>query len=314
MQRTNTIPFGIFNRRVAPPLLLAAALAGLAQACVDDEPKSSLGGADAGATDASTADAASPTPDGAAADAGTDARPDGKAPFDPKSVPGLVLWLDPAAGVTETGGKVSAWKDSSGANVTVTQTNAANQPTKGTALGKPVIVGTASTWLEASGADVGTKLDFGDGDVLAELVVSIEPTAAGLGGVFYKVLDDAPPYNGLQMYGNVTLDGKPGMGLDADALLIKSPAGNMGDGKLHLVSYWRFGTNLFLSIDGEGIYATSAGSKKVVDNASPLWVGGRPSGVHSIAHKLGDVMIYKGPLVTAQVTEIEAFLKAKNGI
>lgn len=303
--------------------LLTSALAGagLALACTGDDPKPTAGGADASATDESTADGASPSPDGSStadggADAASDSASDAPAAFDPKSIPGLVLWLDPAAGVTETGGKVSAWKDQSASSITVTQTNAANQPAKGNVGGKPVIAGTATTWLEASGTAVGTKLDFGDGDMLAELVVSTEVTSVGLGGVLYKVIEDVAPYDGLQMYGNISLDGKPGIGLDGDSLLLKAAAGNMADGKLHLVGFRRSGDRLYLSLDGVAGVATppSSSNKRAVDNTSPLRVGGRPSGVHSIVHKLGDVVIYKGAVAPAQVTELEAYLKAKNGI
>ncbi len=299
-------------------LVTAASGAHLAQGCTGDEPKPTAGGGpDAATSDAFVADVASPTPDGAAADAGADADPDVKAPFSPKSIPGLVLWLDPASGVTETGGKVSAWKDQSASSITVAQTNAANQPTKDNLGGKPVIAGTATTWLEAAGAAVGTKLDFGSGDMLAELVVSISASTTSLGGVFYKVIDGAPPYDGLQAYGNITLDGKPGVGLDGDdSLFLKSASGNMADGKLHLVGFRRSGDRLYMTLDGAPGPATppSSSNNRVVDNTSPLWIGGRPSGVHSIVHKLGDVVVYKGTVTPAQVTELEAYLKAKNGI
>jgi len=313
MRAARSILRRIGPRHLAPTVLLAVAIAGFGLACVDDEPRSALGGADASTSDGPTADVSSP--DGSAAvDGSADSGSDGKAPLDPRSIPGLVLWLDPSAGVTETGGKVSAWKDTSASGITVTQPTPANQPTKGSVGGKPVIVGGPTTWLEAAGPDVGTKLDFGTSDVFAGFVVSIEPSAAGLGGVFYKAVEDAPPYAGLQMYGNVSLDGKPGIGLDGDTLLAKSPTGNMGDGKLHLVTYWRLGDDVFLNVDGVGAFGNNVGPKKVVDNASPLRVGGRPSGVHSIAHRLGDVLVYKGTLTFDQVAAVQVFLKAKNGI
>lgn len=247
-------------------------------------------------------------------DAGADAQADAAPPLvDPKSIPGLVLWLDPASGVTETAGKVSAWKDSSASAITVTQPTAANQPSKGTVGGKPVLVGTASTWLEASGVDVGTKLDLGDGDMLAAYVISLDLPSNALGGVLYKTADSAP-YNGLQLYGNITLDGKPGAGLNGDDLLVKSPSGDMGDGKLHLVGYHKFGTEVYVSVDGVTTIARISAPKKVIDNTSPLQVGGRPSGIHSLSHRLGDVLVYKGSIFTPQVEAIHRFLKAKNGI
>lgn len=302
------------------------AASALAQGCSSDGASASGDVADASVLDAASADVVAPAIDSSAAsDSGVDAAPDGSSdaavdattPFTPKSVAGLALWLDPAAHVTETAGKVSAWGDSAASGITVAQPTAANQPTLGNTGGRPVIVGTPTTWLEASAAAVGTKLDFGDGDLLVECVMSVDLPSAALGGVLYKLVDGAPsPYDGLQVYGNITGDGKPGAGLDGDTLLVKAATGNTGDGKLHVVGFARFGNNLALRLDGAPVWTTppSSGNKKVIDSASPLYVGGRPSGVHSIAHRLGDILVYKGFPTTVEVESIEGFLKTKYGL
>lgn len=275
---------------------------------------------DAAATDSAPSDAAAPIPDALASvdggvDATTDAGPDAAPTFDPKSIAGLVLWLDPATGVTESAGKVSAWKDSSASGITVSQPTAANQPTKATVNGKPIILGTPTTWLEASNTEVGTKLDFGDGDMFVAYVVAVDLPSVALGGVLYKTVGTSP-YNGLQLYANISGDGKPAIGLDGDTLLLKSPSGNMGDGKLHVVSFQRYGMTLFLRVDGVAAWATppATDNKRVVDNTSPLDIGGRPSGVHSLSHKLGDVLIYKSSPTSVEIQALETFLKTKNGI
>lgn len=291
-------------------LVLGAGAATLtAVGCVGDDAPASV------TTDASPspqAESGSPDVVTPVVDAASDdAKADAPASFNPKQVAGLVLWLDPSVGVTEVSGTVSGWRDSSPSAIDVTQPLAANQPKKLTINGKPLIVGTATSWLEASAASVGTKLDFGLDDVTVEYVVSVELPTTALGGVFYK-FEGGAPFNGLQLYGNISGDGKPGAGLDGETLLLKAATGTTGD-KPHLVGYRRVGSKLSLRFDGAEVL-TATVTPKVVDNAGPLLVGGRPDGVHSTNHLLGDVLIYRGPVSGADLDKIEAYLKTKNGL
>jgi len=43
-------------------------------------------------------------------------------------------------------------------------------------------------------------------------------------------------------------------------------------------------------------------------------VGGRPSEVHNAPNKLGDILVYRGPVGDADVAKIETYLKQKDGI
>ncbi len=249
-----------------------------------------------------------PVEDAARPDA-ADAAPE----FTPKSVRGLVLWLDPTVGVTEVAGKVSAWADTSTSAISVTQSVAGNQPSKGTLGGKPVIAGTPTTWLEAQGATVGTKLDFATSDMTAEYVVALEvPSTAALGGVLQKI-QGSPPFDGLQLYSNLGGGGKPGAGLDGATLLLTGTSGNTGDGKLHLICYRRVGTRLSLRLDGVELQSSTVALRSI-DNTSPLYVGGRPDGVHATNQKFGDILIYKGSVSDAELQRLETYLKTKNGI
>src|SRR5262245_38024268 len=100
------------------------------------------------AVDTSRSDA----PADASFDAGTDATSGGDAQstdasggFDPTTVPGVVLWLDAARGVTLTNNAVSSWADQTTFRNDATQTNSALQPSlSGAAInGLPAIHFTA---------------------------------------------------------------------------------------------------------------------------------------------------------------------------
>lgn len=309
------------NRTLVSLVLVPFAAAGIVVGCVGDDPASS---GDAGTTPTGTTTTTSPTatatdaavpdtstpPDAATTDAATDAPP----PFSPTNVAGLVLWLDPTSGLTSAGGKVSAWADRSTSAITVSQTAAASQPSVGSVGSKPVVAFGATSWLEAAGATVGTKLDFGTGDVLVEAVVSVDaPTGAPLTGVLYKGPAGGPTFDGLQLYGNLGGGGKPGGGLDGATLQLTAPSGNTADGKLHMLGFRRAGTKLSLRYDGAEV-AMSTMAARSTDNTLSLLVGGRPDGVHGAPHKTGDVLIYKGTVSDADVARIEAFMKQKSGI
>lgn len=317
--------------RVASPLFVCLAVTSLAAApaaagCVGDSPvaaDASTPVPEAGSVpdtspppaDAAVPDTSPPPADAAIPDTSVpDTRSDAPPPFDPKLAGPLALWLDPATGVTEVGGKVSAWADtavSAAAAITVSQPMAARQPSKGSVGGKPVIAFTPDQYLEAS---VGTKLDFGTGDVTAAVVFAMKNPGIALGGVVYKVDPlNAPPYNGLQLYGNLEAMGRAGGGLDGVTLLLTAPSGDVTDDKLHLVLFRRSGTSLSLRVDGVQV-ATGTAPVRSVDTAGVLSIGGRESGTHSAASKLGDVIVYKGTVPPAEVTGLETFLKAKNGI
>lgn len=309
------------NRTLVSLVLVPFAAAGIVVGCVGDDPAS---GGDAGTTPTGTTTTTSPTgtatdaavpdtstpPDAATTDAATDAPP----PFSPTNVAGLVLWLDPTSGLTSAGGKVSAWADKSPSAITVSQTTAASQPSVGSVGSKPVVAFGATTWLEAAGAAVGTKLDFGVGDVLAEYVISVDaPTGVPLTGVLYKASFDTSPYDGLQLYGNLGGSGKAGAGLDGVNLALTSPSGNTADGKLHVVGFRRAGTRLSLRYDGAEVVSSTMAVRNV-DNTRALYLGGRPDGTHGAPHKVGDVLVYKGAIADADVARIEAFMKQKSGI
>lgn len=295
-------------------LTAAGAIAG----CVGDSPTAADGGAPS-STATGTGTTPVPVPDASVKDTSAPdtsvpdtSTPDAPVAFTPKLVPGLALWLDPTAGVTETAGKVSAWADTFSA-ITVVQATPANQPTKGTVGSKPVLVFSDSTWLAA--ASVGTKLDFGTGDLTVVVVCTTEPTATtALTGVLYKFPDvSASPFDGLQVYANLGGGGKPGAGLAGEGLMLTASAGSVSDGKLHLLALRRAGTKLTLRLDGAEV-ATMTAAARSVDTASPLQIGGRAALVHNAPNKLGDVLIYKGTVSDTDFTSLEGFVKTKNGL
>jgi len=247
-------------------------------------------------------------PDTSISDTGT---PDAPVAFAPSQVAGLQLWLDPARGLTQAGAKVSAWADQSSAGNTVFQGNGDIQPSVGQAGSKPVLVFTAGTWLERDPAT--TKLDFGTDDVLVEVVVGLDSRTTALTGVLYKGLFPAPAFDGLQVFANISGDGKPGAGLDGDKLKLQGPTVLAADGKLHLIGYRRVGPRVSLRVDGAEV-TTATSTARSVDSVSPLYVGGRQTGVHNAPNALGDILVFRGPVGDADVAKIEAYLKQKDGI
>lgn len=298
--------------RLVVSLVLSAA--GVVAGCVGDSPVATDGGAptatatgtgtttappDASVKDVSVPDT-SVIPDAIVADA---------APFTPKAVAGLALWLDPNAGVvTEASGQVSAWADQTG-TITVLQPNGANQPTNHRVNSKPVLLFGRTAWL---GAAVGTKLDFGTGDVLVEVVCAVDDPGQGYTTVLYKVPAyalEGLAYVGLQMYA-LGGAGKAAGGLDQENLALTAASGNTADGRLHVLGFRRAGTRISLRVDGAEV-ASRVIATRNVDNTALLKVGG---GVYSSRNSLADVIIYKGSVTDLEMTAVETYLKLKNGI
>lgn len=73
------------------------------------------------------------------------------------------------------------------------------------------------------------------------------------------------------------------------------------------------GDKLSLRLDGAELL-TKTVTTRSVDTTNPLFVGGRPDGVHATNLKVSDVVIYKGAVSTADLAKVEAYLKTKNGI
>ena len=304
------------TRRSASLFFLAPIVAmGVAVGCIGgDSPTSRDSGAPTASTTPQPTSTTSTTgtTDAAVADAFVaDTSVPDAAPFSPAQVTGLQLWLDPAAGVTQTRGRVSAWSDQSASRNSVTQTAVELQPTVGMASSKPVLVFTAGTWLGRDAAM--TTLDFAASDVLVECVVGRDTPSSALTGILYKGTFEEPTFDGLQLYANLSQDGKPGGGLDGDKTQLVSSRAIAADGKRHLLAYRRVGSRVSFRVDGIEV-ATATTPPRSVDTVSPLTVGGRASGVHSAPHKLGDVLIYRGAVADTDLTKIEAYLKQKDGI
>ncbi len=296
--------------RLVVSLVLSAA--GVVAGCVGDSPVATDGGAptatatgtgtttaplDASVKDVSVPDT-SVIPDAIVADA---------APFTPKAVAGLALWLDPSAGVvTEASGKVSTWADQTG-TITLLQPNAANQPAKWSVNSKPALSFSSRQWLDAA---VGTKLDFGTGDALVEVVCAVDAPGQGFTTVLYKVPEYS--YVGLQMYA-LGGAGKAAGGLDQENLELTAASGNTADGRLHVLGFRRAGTRISLRVDGAEV-ASRVIATRNVDNTALLSVGGRVNGAYSSPNKLADVIIYKGSVTDLEMTAVETYLKLKNGI
>jgi hypothetical protein len=310
-------------------------------ACVGDDPTttptpSDGGAADATATDAGPADAG--PSDAAPTDAGpTDAGP--KPPFSPTALPAIALWLD-ASNVTLANGKIATWSDSSGVQPTPirllpvtssTLTFTAPTPDSVLAGGGRVTVPTVrftqttQTFQAMVLQSAGDRLDFGTGDLAAEVVVSVSDTnSANLGAVLLKN-KVVSPFDGLQLYANYPnvvrgndLHGMVGGGLGGENSSNLKPTANDAvathDGKLHLIGFRRVAGRVSLRYDGKEVASATPSANAVVNatNALPFYVGGSPTGQHAVSMEIADIVILKGEHTDAELNALETFLTVKD--
>jgi hypothetical protein len=252
---------------------------------------------------------AAPTPDGI------------QQPFTPSQLSGLVLWLEATQGVVTNQSKVSTWMDRSGRNNNAGQSVAALQPSfvTGVVNGLPVIR-FANTALQVTDS---VTLQWAAEDFTLLVVGGYKnTTTSGLGyGMFVAKQETPYPYAGPALWGNYTapmLDTVIGMQADSSGTQYAISTNAKNDGAIRVYTGRRVGTSLEVRVNGT-VQGTATATSSVNVNASgrPLFIGGVP-GTNTVTQALdgdiAEILAVRGPLSDAELTQLEAYLKAKYGL
>ncbi len=266
-------------------------------------------GKDVGTTDAGN--------DVTVADASSDASSDASdaGAFTPKSLTGLVLWLDANVGVTQSNNAVSAWADQSGNNNNATQGTANFQPTlAATGLkGKPSIHFAGGTHISV--ADAAT-IRWSTGDFYVAVVMS-ETTTTGTYGMVFSKQDVPYPFAGPGIFANFALPAAStswGGQVDFNHYVSTGTTG-LNDGTAHYFSFDRTGSTLTVRLDGAvgGTNVLDAGAIDVSGTGAPISIGANQAGGQSLTGDIAEIIAINGTASSTDITNVESYLKAKYG-
>lgn len=274
------------------------------QVCVNVSGSGGAGGATGGSGGAggsgATGGSSGTTDSGLTTDSGSGGATDsGALSFDVKSMPGLVLWLDAAVGVTkDVNNLVSLWADQSGKGDDLTPSATAPTYLPAGLNGGPAIGFSAP----ANGATAtNTNMTFA-GDFLVEYV-AIEPSTS----TEYTAFGLVPLANALSfnILNNGGCDLLVAEGLAAVADVACSKTGLAGTTP-HLFGFRRTSSDsnftFEVRIDG------------AADGSASILVGLSFQGVELDNGSIAEVVAVNGPTSTSDLAAVEAYLKAKHGI
>lgn len=249
---------------------------------------------------------------------------DSNGAFTPAQLPGLVLWLDAATGVTTAQSKVSAWADQSGKTNNATQATAAQQPTLVTGVinNHPVVRFDGST-MAMEIADTAT-LQWGTDDYTIEIVGSWKNAQTAPGILFAKAIYNIAPYAGALVWANMMgASTSTSLGAANESMTgYYVTGGTMGlnDGNPRVYGSRRYGgTNLEVRINGASDQAATTSSAVDVSAVGyPVYLGGHPQSTTSVIQALNgdvaEVVVVHGTLTAAQLGQLETYLKTKYGL
>jgi hypothetical protein len=240
----------------------------------------------------------------------------------PRSLAGLVLWLDGTRGVQTSGEAVTRWEDQSGLK------NDAAPPATGS--GAPVFVASAIGGAPAVRFD-GTNylvlqddasLQFGTGDYLVAVVARhTTPIHVGWGyGFFYVKAAIDLPFAGPALVAN-TEGGTTQIAAQVlyhQAIIATAQSGLNDDQPRGFVMRRRASpglASLDLRVNGAPS-ATSAGSAYAADVSAPgrpVFLGGSPN-MQDIVGDVAEVVAVKGATADAEVIALEGYLETKYGL
>lgn len=242
--------------------------------------------------------------------------------FNPTSVSGLVLWLDPTDATTYTVSTgVSEWRDKSGNGKHFAQTTGNNQPTLSTIGGK-------------------TALSFdGSND---HLLTTSTLFTGNSSFTFFQVFEATFPGNGTALFAHRTGEG----GVDTNDITVGLSANqpsNWAFGALRTrVATIRSAVNVnadqrFDSVDVAGIGAITLSGTFSASPSSTAWFRGtvapQNAGTSSLVHangmalgcrngatkdffylgKMGEILAYNRTLTTTERRRVESYLAKKWG-
>jgi hypothetical protein len=260
-----------------------------------------------------------------ASDAEQDASSETSVAWSPATLPGLVLWLDGATGLTPgdgEGGTTLVWRDRSALS------------NDATAFGAPVVDGNALAGRPAvrlnGKADYFVvqdhpSLEFSTGDFAIALVTAhTTPVGGSLWGygLFYSKQQDSPPFVGPALVANTpsrtgALQGQ--VALNTPSLLVTSEMDfNQGQPLYIVMRRLAVGAgNAALSLRVNGVDAVAGmGPGYSLDVSAfgyPLRIGGSGR-QQDVTGVLAEVLAVKGTLSDADLARLDAYVKAKYGI
>ena len=254
-------------------------------------------------------------------DASTDAATEASArdadaapPFDVKSLTGLVLWLDASKGVTGTSA-VSAWADQSGSNNNAAMATANFQPAlvASSIGGKPAIHFASGTHVTVADA---ASLQWGTGDFYVSIVLKHYTLGSTYGMVFSKQNTGANPFVGPGIFANYP---QPSQGTTLGGQVdlnhyVSSAANLLNDNVGRQFSFSRTGTKLSVRVNGTQTDAAADASSSGMDVSAAtyaLFIGANVNGGQAFAGDIGEIIAVKGAISAGDVTNVEAYLKAK---
>lgn len=253
------------------------------------------------------------------------------------AIPGVVLWLDAAKGVTTNQGKVTTWVDQSGNHNDASQQNANWQPSLvATGIdGLPSVhfnagppEGTSGTMLNI--ADSAT-LQWASGDYLIEVVTRYDnvpsatrttEAAIGVGTLYSKQTQNpALPADGIALFGNTPASDNAG-GTTAFSSFVYVSHGvinttdGFNDGSARLLATQRTGgTILALRVNGVQAATATVPSMNVDETAVGARLGA--SGDATNARLDGDIaemIAVKGTISATDLETLETYLTSKYGL
>jgi hypothetical protein len=243
------------------------------------------------------------------------------AAWTPRSLGGLVLWLDGTRGVQSSGGAVTGWEDQSGLE------NDATPSAPGSSA--PVLVADAIGGAPAVRFD-GTSylviqddpsLRFGTGDFLVAVVARhTTPITGDWGyGLFYIKYEAALPFIGPALIANTEESTQIAAQIAYHQATIETAQGGLNDGQPRGIVMRRRASpgpaSLELRLNG-ATSATSTGVAYAIDVSAPgrpVFVGGTPD-VQNIVGDIAEVVAVNGATPDADVAALECYLETKYGL
>jgi hypothetical protein len=287
----------------------------------------SSGGGDPPPEEVALPDRVAPPPSEGDADMPDGAPDDVSAPdagFSPASfAPRLVLWLDSERAVGVDGGRVGTWGDQSGNANHAAQAAIALEPTvlapgsDGGVAGHTLVAfnGNERLAIAENATLIWGKEDF------AIVVVFRHTTPTNTFGLIVGKYDQATPFPGPNLYANYfapTQTTQIAARVDGPHY-VKSAASGLNDGKIHVAAIRRAGTSVEVRVDGAPTVNPEAGAPEggaidVSAPAAPITIGARPNGSAGLVGGIAEIVGLRGSISDAEITQLEAYFRAKYGL
>ncbi len=300
------------------------------------------GAGDGGASGDSSADA---SVDALAVDASADASSndasatdaptiDGPTTFDPRSVSGLVVWLDANKGVTQTAASVSAWADQTSHGNDASQALSIRQPLfqASSINGRPAL-----HFNRAHGGNKGdvlaiadaVSLQWGTGDFYVVVVARFDNAIAtdGPGVLFDKSFGGTTNGQTVMLLGGIPAPLNGGVASDGLVFNTRVQAGDYittthayNNGAPHAFAMQRVGVQLDLRVDATSITSGASSGVDVSNVGGGLGAGkvligsDYDAGSLRLNGDVAEVLAVKGALSATDRAALEGYLKAKYGL